>query len=159
MISNRPHTIWSRHFRHTSVCCYDIVSYGCGPFYQHRLILFPTGISNYSHHNMLDEITYPFSNFNSVTMGVWERISNFISHLHWACDYLSMLGLTLIYVSKRGWRCCFYHYFRPSFEIRQMFERVYDKVTIYDTNLQIHPLGDILAIFHNSYWLITQIQA
>ena len=28
------------------------------------------------------------------------------SHTYWACDYLSMLGLKLIYVSKRElWEC------------------------------------------------------
>ena len=35
-------------------------------------------------------MTYPFLNFN------------FIPHLSGACDYLSMLGLKLIYVSKKG---------------------------------------------------------
>ena len=50
---------------------------------------------------MWDEITYPFPNFNSATVEVGEWISNFIPH-SWACDYLSMLKLKLIHVSKRG---------------------------------------------------------
>ena len=41
---------------------------------------------------MWDEITYPFSNFNGVTIEVWEQVSNFIP-----CDYLKS-----IHVSKRG---------------------------------------------------------
>ena len=32
----------------------------CVPFYQHGLTLIPAWISNYTHYNMLDEITYPF---------------------------------------------------------------------------------------------------
>ena len=35
-----------------------------GPFYKYGLTLIPTWISNYIHHNMRDEITYPFLNFN-----------------------------------------------------------------------------------------------
>ena len=51
-----------------------------------------------------DGITYPFLNFNGSTIEVWECISNTKSHptLYWACDYLSMLGLKLNHVSKRG---------------------------------------------------------
>ena len=46
---------------------------------------------------MWDEITYPFPNFNCCIVEVWEVISNY-----WTCDYLSMLGLKLIQVSKRS---------------------------------------------------------
>ena len=38
-------------------------------------------IGNYSHYKMWDEITYPFPNFNGVTIEVWEWISNFIPHI------------------------------------------------------------------------------
>ena len=41
---------------------------------------------------MWDAITYPFPNFNSYTVEVWEWISNFIPHFCNGCDYLSMLG-------------------------------------------------------------------
>ena len=38
-------------------------------------------ISNYTHHKVWDEITYPFPNFNGAAVEVWEWINNFISHL------------------------------------------------------------------------------
>ena len=44
------------------------------------IILIPTCISNYIHHIVWDEITYPFPNFSSATVEVWEWISNFIPH-------------------------------------------------------------------------------
>ena len=49
-----------------------------GPFYWHSLTLIPAWISNYIHYKVWDEITYPFPNFNGVTVEVWEWISNFI---------------------------------------------------------------------------------
>ena len=51
-----------------------------GPFHWHGLTLIPTWISNYTHYNVWDEITYPFLNFNGATVEVWEWISNFIPH-------------------------------------------------------------------------------
>ena len=36
--------------------------------------------SNYIHHEVWDEIKYPFLNFNGATVEVWEFISAFISH-------------------------------------------------------------------------------
>ena len=45
------------------------------------------------------EITHPFLNFNGATIEVYEWISNFIPHF---TDYLSMLGLKLNLISKRG---------------------------------------------------------
>ena len=41
---------------------------------------FPAWISNYIHHKMWDEITYPFLNFNGATVEVWEWMNNFIPH-------------------------------------------------------------------------------
>ena len=41
-----------------------------GPFYNHGLTLIPAWISNYIHYNVLDEITYPFLNFNGATVEV-----------------------------------------------------------------------------------------
>ena len=35
---------------------------------------------NYIYHNVWDEITYPFPNFNDATVEVWEWISYFIPH-------------------------------------------------------------------------------
>ena len=48
-------------------------------------------INNYIHYKMQVEITYPFPNFNSATIEIWEWMSNFILHFM-ACDYLSMLS-------------------------------------------------------------------
>ena len=51
-----------------------------GPFYWHGLTLIPAWISNHIHPKVWAEITYPFLNFNSVTVEVWEWISNLIPH-------------------------------------------------------------------------------
>ena len=40
------------------------------PFYQHGLPLIPAWISNYIHYKEWGEITYPFLNFNGVTVEV-----------------------------------------------------------------------------------------
>ena len=51
--------------------------------------------TNYIHHNVRDEITYPFPNINAgAAIEVWEWISNF-QPAYWACDFLSMLWLKL----------------------------------------------------------------
>ena len=55
----------------------------------------PAWISNYIHYKVWGEITYPCLNFNGAT----------VVTLNWACDYLSMLGLKLNHVSKRGYWC------------------------------------------------------
>ena len=73
-----------------------------GSFYQHGSTLTPAWISNHIHYKMWDEITYPFPNFNSSGIGVWEWMNNFIPHVTGHMFYLSMLGLKLIHVSKRG---------------------------------------------------------
>ena len=39
-----------------------------GPFYQHGLTLIPAWINNYTLHDVWDEITYPFLNFNDATV-------------------------------------------------------------------------------------------
>ena len=39
-----------------------------GPFYKHGLILIPAWIGNYIRSNVWNEITYPFLNFNGVTV-------------------------------------------------------------------------------------------
>ena len=38
------------------------------PFYKHGLTLIPAWISNYTHYNAWNEITYPFLNFNGATV-------------------------------------------------------------------------------------------
>ena len=52
-----------------------------GPFYQHVLTLIPAWRSNHMPSKVWDEITYPFPNFNGVTIEVWELISNSIPHI------------------------------------------------------------------------------
>ena len=74
------------------------------PFYKHDKTLIPAWISNCIHYKVWDEITYSFPNFNG-----WSRWSLGMEKLfhptpYWACDYLSMLCLKLIHVSKRGLR-------------------------------------------------------
>ena len=40
----------------------------------------PAWISNFIHHKIWDEITYPFPNFNGCTVEVWEWMNNFTLH-------------------------------------------------------------------------------
>ena len=42
----------------------------CGPFDYHGLTLIPAWMSNHMPRKMLDEITYPFLNFNGATVEV-----------------------------------------------------------------------------------------
>ena len=69
-----------------------------GLFYEHTLNLIPAWKSNYIHHKVWDEIIYPFSNFRSCTVEVWEWILLLHPTPDWACDYVSMLGLTLNHI-------------------------------------------------------------
>ena len=51
---------------------------------------------------VLGKITDQFLYFNDATVEVKKWLSNFIHHFTRTCEYLSMLGLKLIHVSKRG---------------------------------------------------------
>ena len=64
----------------------------------HTSVTHAAWIGNHIYDNMWGEITYPFPNFKK-----WK--SNSIPLFIWACDYLSMLGLGLIHVSKMGPSC------------------------------------------------------
>ena len=44
------------------------------------LILIPAWISNHTPSKMSDDITYPFTNFNSCTVEVWDWIVNCVPH-------------------------------------------------------------------------------
>ena len=46
------------------------INYPSSPFYKRGLTLIPAWISNYTHYNVWDEITYPFLNFNGETVEV-----------------------------------------------------------------------------------------
>ena len=86
----------------------DYVS-GCpgswDPFYWRELTLISAWITNYIHCKVWAEITYQFPNFNGCTAEVWKWISNFVT-LYQACNYLSILGLKLNHVNKRGYWSC-----------------------------------------------------
>ena len=62
-----------------------------------------------SHANIVwDELTYPFPIFNCCIVQDWALTSNFIPHYN-DCDYLSILGLKINPVSKRGpWGVCMF---------------------------------------------------
>ena len=51
-----------------------------GPFSNTVLSLVPAWKCNYIHDKVLDEITYPFQNFNGATVEVYEWIDNFTPH-------------------------------------------------------------------------------
>ena len=51
-------------------------------FYWYGLTLIPARISNYIHHEMWGDKTYPFSNFNGATFEVWEWINNSMPHFN-----------------------------------------------------------------------------
>ena len=53
---------------------------GWNPFHKHGLTSILTWIRNQIHYKVWDEITYPFSNFNSCTVEVWEWVSYFIPY-------------------------------------------------------------------------------
>ena len=72
-----------------------------GPTLLTGINLIPACISNLIYYEIWDEITCPFANSNGTTIEVWEWINNFMA-LYWTCDYLSMLGLKSIHVSKMG---------------------------------------------------------
>ena len=71
------------------------------PFYQYGLTLITAWIVNYMPNKVLDEITYPFSNFNGCAVEAREWINNFIQHV--MINYnSSMLGIKLNHVSNSG---------------------------------------------------------
>ena len=70
--------------------------------FKHGLTLIPAWIRNHTPSKVWDEITYPFLNFNGTTVEVYEWISNFVLHIRMGAITLSMLGLKLNHVSKRG---------------------------------------------------------
>ena len=75
-----------------------------GPYYWRGLTLIPAWISNYMPGKVWGEITYPFLNFN-VNHWSWGMGKSFHPTLYNVCNYLSMLGLKLNHVGKRGLIC------------------------------------------------------
>ena len=58
---------------------YHVVYSGPGALLLTWINFSPSMISNCIYHNVWDEITYPFPNFNGCTIEVLEWINNFIS--------------------------------------------------------------------------------
>ena len=50
------------------------------PFYEQDFTFIRAWMSNHTPTKVWNEITYPFPNFNCVTVAVWKWISNFIPH-------------------------------------------------------------------------------
>ena len=94
--------------------------------------------SNYIHHKVWDEITYPIRNFNGCTVEVWEKDKQFHPTLYNGCNYLSMLGLKLNHVSKRA----------PSIFGHQWFRVIYvtRKSSIKPATKKFHALDIDLAV-------------
>ena len=61
-----------------------------------------TWISNHTLTKLRGETTYPFLSFNGCTVEVWEWIRNFSLTHYDGCNYLSILGFYLIYISEMG---------------------------------------------------------
>ena len=93
---------WFRIMCHlTDIKNAQLSSHYQGPFLLTWIkFIIPASISNYIYHKKWNEIAYPLPNFKGCTIEVWEWISH--PTFYWACDYLSMLGLKSIHVSKRG---------------------------------------------------------
>ena len=68
------------------------------PFTNICFTLIPAWMSNDIHYKVWDEITCPFPIFNYWSLGM-DKL--FHPTFNWACDYVSMLVLKLIHVSKR----------------------------------------------------------
>ena len=71
------------------------------PFYWRGWTLIPAWIRNHMSSKVCDEIVYPFPNFK---VEVWEWINDSIIHFIMGvqCNHLSMVGLKLNHVNKRG---------------------------------------------------------
>ena len=69
--------------------------------------LIPWWIDNSIHYIEWDEITFSFPNFNGADFEVCKWINNFTPHFTGQRDYLSMVRLKLIHVSKRWYTSCF----------------------------------------------------
>ena len=75
------------------------------------LTLIPAWLRNYIHYKVWDENIYPFANFNSAAVEVWEWMSNFIPHFAGHMFTYPDWDLELIGVSKTG--LCYLWYAIP----------------------------------------------
>ena len=67
-------------YPHSVIFCSGIYPFFLGPFLLIWFSFNPVRISNYIQEKVWDEITYPFPNFNSATIEVFERIRNCIQN-------------------------------------------------------------------------------
>ena len=72
-----------------------------GPLTNMDWLKIPAWTNIHVRNKVRGEITYQFPNFIGCAVEVWERMNNFTT-LYNGCNYLSVLGLKLIYISKRG---------------------------------------------------------
>ena len=84
-----------------------------GPFYWHKLTLIPAWISNCMASKVWDEITYPFSNFNSAIVDVCESISNFIPYLIMDVIIMEIWDHILVHISMFIYIYIYIHTFAP----------------------------------------------
>ena len=92
-------TTWN-NYQLKNIFLIQIISVSCNETHYRCLTLMPANKYSHIYHKVWNKITYPFPNIRGYTVEVWEWISNFIPHFM-GCDYLSMLGLKLIHVSKK----------------------------------------------------------
>ena len=102
-----------------------------------------------------DGINYPLSNFNGCTVEIWEWTNNFIPHFY-GCNYLSMLGLELNHVSKRGLRSvaniiCLINYARDIIVLYFWAYNIISYGWMYPTcrhtaRLRPYPSGAVMAV-------------
>ena len=78
----------------------------CQPFtcwtFLGLILSIPAWIRKHINYIIWGVITYPFPHFKGCTVEVWKWTNNFMPHITWHIIYLSMMGLKLIHVSKRG---------------------------------------------------------
>ena len=87
--------IWRNGVRSFKACTWSPAT----PFTITWIKLFPAWISNYIQYKVLYEIIYPFTNLTVAPLGFGNGCI-ISSILNWTCDFLSMLELKLIHVSK-----------------------------------------------------------
>ena len=67
-----------------------------------RINLIPAWISNYNYYKAMDLSISKLQRWGRRSLQMDKK---FLPTLYWTCDYLFILGLKLIYVSKTGPRC------------------------------------------------------
>ena len=95
------------------------------PFTNMVLTLIPAWLSNHTSSKVWNEITYPFLNCNRCSLGM-DKYFNFTYYN--GCNYLYILALKLIYVSKSGHRPLSPIYWRQSNVLRNYRDYLIKKI-------------------------------